>query len=80
MTDHENDFKVVDAGRMGKGLISCKDISKGEFVIKYRGQLITNKTEYETRRITLMAQGKDSYLMEIETTNRKRNWLVIIKK
>lgn len=63
---------------MGKGLISCRQIPQNTFVIEYKGDLITNKTEFDRRNMQLMKEGKDCYLMEIKIKNGKKNWSVII--
>lgn len=74
--EDENGFKVVPAGRMGKGLISCKDIPENAFVIEYKGHLLTNKRDYDSRNAELTKEGKESYLMEIKVRDGKTNWLV----
>lgn len=74
----ENDLRVVDAGHMGKGVISCTEIKSGEFVMEYKGILITRKNEADKRRAELIAEGKESYLMMIVVKNGKKNWLVVL--
>lgn len=63
---------------MGKGLISRREIPKNEFVIEYRGRLITNKKEADRRLSELTKEGNDSYVMKIKVKDGKANWLVLI--
>lgn len=73
---HENALMVVDAGRMGKGIISCREIPPGEFVIEYKGHLIRTKLMYDRTKTELTKQGKDCYLMDVVTASGEKYWLV----
>lgn len=63
---------------MGLGLKATRKFEKGEFVIDYAGEYITDYEASEERRKKLMETGHDCYIFSFQVpgSNGKFHWSV----